>query len=192
MHPLDGKTDGGFGGKNEYQGHSGPGAVRDFVLRIHGVRPGCAEYAGQEVSSSDSINLRRAFYGGSVTLDLSEGNGHRYGSDLGSTFVPGSLIEVTLTPTGPLLDGSTARLLHRRVPLQKPHFTYYLYDLPLGAYTADAELIGPDGVPTPLLLELGLIGPTSKSPSVPVSWAPLRYDASNKTLGRPLIKVFVP
>lgn len=193
MHPLDNKTDAGFGAKNQYLGHSGPGAVRDFVFRIHGVRPGSEEYFGQEVSSSDSVLLRTAFYGGSVWLDISEGDGHHYGSDLGSTFVPGSSIEMTLTPTGPLLDGSAARVLHRTIALQKPHFSYYLYDIPLGAYTATAQLIGPDGSgASPLLLQLGLIGPTTKSASVPVNWTPLRYDTSNQTLGRPMIKLFKP
>jgi hypothetical protein len=59
-------------------------------------------------------------------------------------------VEFTLTPTGPLLDGSKASVIVKEAPLEYPSSDDGLQDLPLGTYRLRAVLIGKDGNRTPL------------------------------------------
>ncbi|GGO38718.1 hypothetical protein [Deinococcus humi] len=60
-----------------------------------------------------------------------------------------SNVEVTLTPKGPLADGSVGRPITRRVP------TGRIEDVPVGRYTATARLLRDGQAPLPLLVSPG-------------------------------------
>ena len=59
-----------------------------------------------------------------------------------------SMVEVTLTPDGPLIDGSAGKTIVRKVSYDDG----FLYDLPVGHYRVTAAELGPDGARTPLVL----------------------------------------
>jgi hypothetical protein len=59
-------------------------------------------------------------------------------------------IELTLTPTGPLIDGSTAKVIVREVRLEPPASDDALNDVPIGPYQLRAVRIGKDGTRTPI------------------------------------------
>ena len=54
----------------------------------------------------------------------------------------GKALELTFTPTGPLINGSTGSALTRTLDLSKESD---VYDVPVGPYTVTAELVGFDG-----------------------------------------------
>lgn len=58
-------------------------------------------------------------------------------------------VEVTLTPKGPLADGSTGKPITRRVP------TGRIENVPVGRYTATARLVKEGQAPQPLLVSPG-------------------------------------
>jgi hypothetical protein len=58
-------------------------------------------------------------------------------------------VELTLTPTGTLLDGSEGSVIVAEVPLGDGDDDA-LFDVPIGAYTLQAVLIGHDGSRTPI------------------------------------------
>jgi hypothetical protein len=60
----------------------------------------------------------------------------------------GTRIQLTLTPQGPLLDGSAGRPLNWNLQVRntgRNAFETTLNDIPLGAYTASARVTTPDG-----------------------------------------------
>lgn len=59
----------------------------------------------------------------------------------------GNRIELTFTPTGPLIDGAPAETFVRVID---PDTEYLLRGLPVAPYTVTATLIGPDGSHRPL------------------------------------------
>jgi Carboxypeptidase regulatory-like domain len=59
-------------------------------------------------------------------------------------------IELTLTPTGPLIDGSTGKVIVREVSLEPPASDDALNDIPIGLYQLRAVQIGKDGGRTPI------------------------------------------
>lgn len=59
-------------------------------------------------------------------------------------------VEVTLTPTGPLIDGSESSVIVREVLLEAPASDDALNDIPIGTYTLQAVLIGHDESRTPV------------------------------------------
>jgi hypothetical protein len=116
------------------QKESKSGLTRDFVWRISGQRPtGLGE-------SKESAG----FWGAAVNLDK--------GADIGDF----GTIDVTLTPDGPLVDGSQGKVVtyKRAVPWQK-HEDHLLTDIPIGRYVATAKFTGggaADNKPKPLRL----------------------------------------
>jgi hypothetical protein len=60
-------------------------------------------------------------------------------------------VEFTLTPTGPLLDGSKGSVIVRQVRLESLGVSG-LFDLPIGTYKLKAALVGKDGSRTPIKL----------------------------------------
>ena len=95
------------------------GLTRDFVWRISGPRP----------SGMGDAKEVATFWGASINLDK--------GADIGDF----GTIEVTLTPDGPLIDGSAGKVLtfKRVIPWQK-HEDHLLTDVPIGRYTATAKI----------------------------------------------------
>lgn len=84
----------------------------------------------------------------SATLDVSHG-----GVSFQNNLPAGCSLRLTLTPRGPLLDGSAGRTLTRDLLL------YHWRDIPIGVYTATATLIGPSGGMTALPLRVVAGGP---------------------------------
>jgi len=121
---------------------STPGAVRNFVWRIDGLRPGAAASPGET----------RSYLGGSIQLKQGDPNSH---ADETFKFPAGSKVEMTLKPDGQLLDGSEGKPLSHSFTLDTEiRFTHYSkrtwLDIPIGKYTASATLTEPGGAPKPL------------------------------------------
>lgn len=97
-------------------------------------------------------DLRGRSYGGEVRL-------FAYG-----TFAPGDSLELTLTPTAPLVDGSAGHTITRRVVPND------LVDgIPHGVYTATATLVAADGARS--ALRVGRSSSTTAG-SATLDWAP--------------------
>ena len=101
------------------QKESKTGLVRDFVWRVSGTRP---TVLGESKEAA-------GFWGAAINLDK--------GADVGDF----GTIEVTLTPDGPLIDGSAGKVLtfKRVIPWQK-HEDHLLTDVPIGRYVASAKI----------------------------------------------------
>jgi hypothetical protein len=93
------------------------GAVRNFQWRLTGRIP----------------DLSDAYFGGHIRL-IGDG-----------TLKQTDSVDVTLTPTAPLVDGSAAQAITRRVGAYD-----FVYDVPVGQYTASVTAIGRSGARTPL------------------------------------------
>ncbi|GGR19405.1 carboxypeptidase-like regulatory domain-containing protein [Deinococcus ruber] len=106
------------------------GAVRNFRWQLTG------EMQGQ---SHDN-----AYFGAEVRLM----NGSWDGT---SPMTRDSVVELTLTPDGPLIDGSAGKPLVRKVNF----YDGFVYDLPVGHYRVAAAELGPGGTRTPLVLNGG-------------------------------------
>jgi hypothetical protein len=118
------------------QKESRTGLTRDFVWRISGTRP---------TSLGESKEMS-GFWGASVNMDK--------GADFGDF----GTVEVTLTPDGPLIDGSPGKVLtlERAIPWQKPE-DHLLGDIPIGRYVASARITtaGERSKPLRLILTSG-------------------------------------
>jgi len=97
---------------------SDEGAVRNFVWKLEGRTPG-NEYG---------------YYGGFIQLSL--------GIDFDGGLED---ITLTLTPDGPLIDGSTGKTLHLRLGDHYWVDPYQIEDIPIGRYTVEATLRNGDG-----------------------------------------------
>jgi hypothetical protein len=78
-------------------------------------------------------------------------------------------IEFTLTPTGPLLDGSEGSVIVREVALEAPSDDDALVDVPIGPYTLQAVLIGHDDSRTPIGLS-NISATETSSSEVAIDW----------------------
>lgn len=116
LKPVQGEID------QEYQAKDG--LSRDFVWQISGEQPAARgdEHYGGDLTVSGVDGLSRY-------LDLPDG----------------TPITVTLTPDGPLMDGSAGKTLTYEVPYQQTLYLKEIEDIPLGRYTvsATAEGVGP-------------------------------------------------
>jgi hypothetical protein len=139
LHPADGEAD-AFA--------SNVGLVENFVLLPYGI-------ADRDKASEDP-NDGGNYYGGNITIGYSIGDDR----DEGSTDLPANaLVEVTLTPDGPLIDGSTGRsfVLRKRVEQGGYNF-FYVNNVPAGRYRISARLV--DGGP----LTIKETGPYANQP----------------------------
>jgi len=168
LSPLDGLCD--TTDKGGFRGYSGTGVVRDFVVKLSGLKPCFMAYAGLETSEHDTAN--GAYYGGTIVIYLTAMNGTGYNSDIADSAPKGSIITLTLAPSGPLLDGSTGHTITRQVRLAPGHlnYTFYLSSIPTGFYTAAAQLAEPGGARRPLRLQPSLGG--TWSPTMPIAFVP--------------------
>ncbi len=170
LFPLDGLC--GTTSKGGFRGNSGTGVVRDFVVKLSGLKPCFKADAGQETSDRDTAS--GSFYGGSIVVDLTERNGTGYFSDIADSAPKGSIITLILTPSGPLLDGSTGHTITRRMRIApgRTTYTYKLLSIPTVFYTAAAKLTEPGGTARPLRLR-GSPGDTSpRFTTMPVAFVP--------------------
>ncbi len=103
-------------------------------------------------------------------------DGGFYGAEIDFPYIPekyrdiANVIELTLTPTGPLIDGSEGSVLVRDFLFNE---TYKVEDIPLGPYTLQAVLVGNDGSRTQLGLSTKVGLGTESDPSeleIPITW----------------------
>jgi hypothetical protein len=130
LHPADGKKDWGE------QRDSRNSLSRDFVWKISGARP---ESVGKPEDHT-------GWYGGCINVEK--------GGDVGDTVT----LEFTLTPEGPLIDGTPGRpiTMTRRLPWRKFE-DHLLLDIPIGSYTITARI---PHEKKPIPLRLTLVYPT--------------------------------
>jgi len=102
------------------------GAVRNFRWRLQG-RMEDSTFGPEEDGS---------WFGGTIRLFSAFDDG-----DFKSP------IELSLTPSGPLIDGSTGAVITRLVDLQKSQF---VLDIPAGAYKVSATRVKADGTRMPI------------------------------------------
>lgn len=131
LHPADGKT-GSFA--------SAEGAVKNFVLLPYGIT--------SRENLSENPHLPSTYYGGSIYINYwTREASDEYAPP--TNLVEGSTIDITLTPEGKMLDGSTGRniLIHK---IAGPRGGFYINNIPLGQYKISAKLA--DGQPLKMRL----------------------------------------
>ncbi|MGA0557642.1 carboxypeptidase-like regulatory domain-containing protein [Larkinella sp. VNQ87] len=97
---------------DEPEGFTQDGAVRNFQWALNGEYP---DHAGR-------------FYGGTITLD----------KEIGSELYDVENILFTLTPVGPLIDGSTGKTLKLKSGQPRTNSYGKLVDVPIGRYRISA------------------------------------------------------
>lgn len=121
---------------------SAPGIIKDFVWRISGPTPAATSKPDSPFS----------YYGGIVEVgndsefEMQYNNGNLVDP---YDYPANSRIRVTLTPDGPLMDGSTGTVVERDIDPQELTDAI-LYDIPLGDYTVTATLVDQGGEETDL------------------------------------------
>ena len=185
LHPLDGVQNGT--GSHDFRGQMRRGVVRDFVMKMTGIKPGfkAVEYPDHGVDRAGS-NSRGAYYGGGLSIDCS--NGTTPNDVVGRTsvlkaFPKGSTITLTLNPTQALLDGSPGRTITRSATVG---YETDIYSIPYGVYTATAILTEPGGTTHNLRWKATGYDPASPFlDTMPVHWTPLvtSFDPSGETIG---------
>jgi hypothetical protein len=178
MHPTDGKPDGS--GKGAFRGDSAKGVVRDFVLKIHGPKRGYEKNPPPADTLTNELSDRSfgAFYGGTVAFSFHA----LQGGVTGPFPIAGSILTLTFTPFGSLIDGSAGKTIIRRAEIEAEgvggYYTRYFRDLPLGDYTATAVLTQADGSSHPLRLRV--LGGDWQSPA-PVVFHPFELSGGVET-----------
>ena len=195
--PIDNIPDGLSPGTNdEYRAHTSKGVVRDFVLRLEGIKPGydaakCPDHEGNVPSPKS----RYAYYGGSIFFDCSHDSTADIRGGISKVYPAGSIVTVTLAPIGNRVDGLPAHTIVRTCPVD---LTFTLYGIPYAIYTATATITEPSGaihnlksldtLPPPQYISPLTGKPVGPSPtgawkpSVPVHWHPLQ-DGTNSVIG---------
>lgn len=116
------------------------GAVRDFRWQLTG-----------------KIGFTDSFFGASIRI-----------WDLENTLAGARSVIFTLTPTGPLIDGSPGVIIVREAVLAYPSSDDGLDDLPLGTYRLKAAMVGKDGRQFPLVA--APIGSEAFRPEIDLVW----------------------
>jgi hypothetical protein len=123
LHPADGSLD-SFA--------SPDGAVENFVLLGHGIT--------SRANLSENPRLPATYYGGALYIGywvVSQSDASTYPTSI----VEDSVVEITLTPDGPLSDGSAGQTI---VVRKTAGFDsgYYINNIPVGRYKIGARLNG--------------------------------------------------
>jgi hypothetical protein len=130
LHPADGASG------QDYD--SSQGIVRDFVWKVSGLR------AGAETSQDNAAS----YYGGAATFsigDIHSESGPQT-NHFGEEFPQGFTAEITLTPDGPLIDGSTGTPIVSKHDAAFPlDAEWTQFDIPVGRYTLTGQITEPDG-----------------------------------------------
>jgi len=126
LWPTDNKPNGR--GIGDFQGIVDQGVVRDFVFRQSGLRP------RSEADADPKFGVGPSYYGGTLCLTTIDSREPFLRSR--ETF----LVEVTLVPTGPMLDGSKGKTITRTTVFGR---TMLLHDIPIGRYTMTARFEPP-------------------------------------------------
>jgi hypothetical protein len=126
LHPADGEAD-GFA--------SNVGEVENFVLLPYGI--------GDRDGVQENPRYSGNYYGGTMVLSWNVDDDPRWPDP--KKLPPGTQFEVTLTPDGPLVDGSRGRTIVIRKPAtHNVGFLGQLYvnNIPVGSYRITAKLLG--------------------------------------------------
>ena len=120
------------------------GVVEDFVWKIQGLRPDKKAKA----TSEDEWNY--SYYGGRIKPDTERSLGQYANTEdatsLSQTYPQDSQLEITLTPEGPLIDGSTAKTITEQLRLgDMGLWKFGIRNIPVGLYNASVKVITPDG-----------------------------------------------
>ncbi len=152
LHPTD-NTD------NEFDSQGG--IARDFVWKLSGFEPG---------------GLKEnyfSYYGGNIQMSYRTPDDAQF---YGIPYPEESVATFTLTPTGPLADGSQGKPIkfeRTAADLDRSDGaiddTSNLYDIPLGPYTLTGTLKTPDGTSVPLVFRTAYTQ-EQFAPSVEVNW----------------------
>jgi hypothetical protein len=121
------------------------GYVRNFVLPVSGY-----------VSPEEDPKQELSYYGGSlyfrakvkIVIPNNSDPALTAGANGSDALPEGTRIQLTLTPQGPLLDGTAGRPLSWNLQVRntgRNAFETTIKDIPLGAYTASARVTTPDG-----------------------------------------------
>lgn len=154
------------------------GYVKNFVLPVSG-----------RISPEEDPKEPLSYYGGSVYFRAkvkivvpNDPDPFITGAANGSNALPeGTRIQLTLTPQGPLLDGSAGRPLSYNLQVRntgRNAFETNINDIPLGVYTATARVTTPDGntftppLAARIVLAGGISGTFTTDPENPVFFAP--------------------
>jgi hypothetical protein len=124
LHPADGEAS---------QFATANGLVENWVLVHYGI--------GDRDKASEQPHYSGNYYGGSFTVSYSVADSRPiFANDY--SLPDGSEIELTLTPEGPLLDGSKGRVFVLRRPVTSSTASlFYVNNIPLGQYKLQARLI---------------------------------------------------
>jgi hypothetical protein len=144
------------------------GVVKNFVWKIAGLKP----HADKSRPSS--------YYGAGV--ELMDSRGYDQGRRLADRH-PGAKVVITLTPRGPLLDGSKGKPVNLETDVAAmAAFARPTYpDIPLGAYVATAVAVTPGGARAALNIAPGI----ARSDAAPSRSAALNFVPASEaeTLG---------
>lgn len=148
------------------------GYVKNFTWKISGEIPGYAHVPGEP-----------HHYGGFI--DLQHEGAYNYANGQSQTPVVepiplGSKVEVTLTPDGPLLDGSQGQAITRTHQIGAGETYWYsseydLMDIPVGRYNVSAVLIETNGGRRNLRVSTLAGNNSSIKPSTPGTTALLEF-----------------
>jgi hypothetical protein len=128
------------------------GLVRDFKAGMTDRK--------KDADESDELGYYHAFYGGMIKADSQQteyqvGGGAPIPPSLHDSYPPDSKIEITLTPQGPMVDGTTGTTVVRTVRIgDDGRWTFVVRAIYPGIYTATARLLTPTGGPVPLRVSL--------------------------------------
>jgi hypothetical protein len=111
---------------------SNKGSVENFVFLPYGI--------ASESSVSDNPVYSGGYFGASFTIgywvDDPDPSRHLPGG-----ISAGDIVEITLTPQGPLIDGSKGRTLIIRQKIESAHSYFQVNNVPVGRYIIAAKLI---------------------------------------------------
>jgi hypothetical protein len=139
LHPADGEAD---------LDSAKVGTVENFVMMPYGI--------GDRAGVQDRPHYSGNYYGGSLSLGWYADEDPRFPD--ATKLPPDGTIEITLTPDGPLVDGSPARpIIIRKLVGRSVNTGMYVHNIPIGAYKMTARLVG--GGP----LKMQEIGPASRA-----------------------------
>ncbi len=147
------------------------GIVKNFVWKISGLRPG--ETPGKTGAHTEPAK----YFGGFIYLKSKVVG---FGGDR-IYFPSGSTLEVTMTPRGPLIDGSKGQVKTFRRRFEQDvtsGIDWHLADIPIGTYTLSAQLLASDATQKPLnVRNLTATGVKEEFfPTVAIDFEPTQFD----------------
>jgi hypothetical protein len=182
--PTDNIADGsGTATNDDFRGHTSKGIVRNFVLKMSGLKPGYDPAKSPDHHRNSDPFTINGYYGGSILFDCGSDStpaAYKGGvtgmmasrGGITKLYPSGSIVTLTLTPTGSRVDGLPAQTITRSC---RTDVNFMLFGIPYALYTATATLAEPGGAVHKLQL-------SAKPPltvenwnsSAPVKWVPMQ------------------